>query len=123
MAEAFESVCHPLARDQRDVTFHRMAAPQDNQAGQSYPFLPPPGARRGGCGGARGAPHAPLQVAPELHPLPDHLREALDAPPDLLGLNEREVEAHAVLACSARVEALTRHISDVLGYCPREHSR
>src|SRR5829696_4592344 len=59
-------------------------------------LLPPPTCRGGGRGGVCGVFHAPLQVAPELHPLPDHLGEDLYSAPDLLGLDEREVEAHTV---------------------------
>src|SRR5215204_3803017 len=82
----------------------------------------------GGAGGAvralaRGlAPlGAALQVATELHALPDHLGEELYAAPYPLGLDEREVQPHVVLARPSGVEALARHVGDVTRDGPGKH--
>src|SRR5918994_1515784 len=78
---------------------------------------------RGATGTSRvlAATRAALQVAAQFHALPDHLGEQLYAAPDLLRLDEREVQPHVVLAGAAGVEALARHVGDVLRDGPGEH--
>src|SRR5215210_6321744 len=78
-------------------------------------------------GGAAALPRAALgaalQVATQFHALAADLREQLDAAPDPLWLDEGEVQPHVVLARPAGVEALARHVGDVLRDGAREHRR
>src|SRR5215210_8120416 len=112
------------ARHEGDVPLHRVTAHQDHQAGQSYAsLLLTLGVYRGrgstgGTVAQGGGADAPFQLAAQLHPLPDNLGEELDAASYAFGFDKREVQAHAVLARTAGVKPLTRHVRHVFRYRP-----
>src|SRR5215213_4463861 len=83
---AFEGVLDAAARDEGHVALHGVSAAQDCQACHGLSVR--------AYGRADAPVRAAFQVAPQLHALPDHLREQLYAAPDPLRLHEREVEPH-----------------------------